>query len=238
MLRLPQRWRSAEDARLAVASQLKTRHFLRLHAFLLFCWTFGIAYIVSKGAFHLGIQTLSVRYVLSCVVGYLAFLLGVRIWLSYVDAANDNIASDLDGGDVVDAVDLTSDVASSAVDMVGGLGDGLDGAGEGCLPILLIGFAALAAVLLVWMMGPELLIEVAFEAVLAGSLVGAMRLGREPDWLWLALRKTIWIFLVVLCAMLLFGRYAQRHYPEAATTAQVVHLMLHGEAVGAGADKQ
>lgn len=51
MLHLPARWRSAGQARVIVANQLKARHFLRLHAFMLFGWTFGIAYLMSQLAF-------------------------------------------------------------------------------------------------------------------------------------------------------------------------------------------
>lgn len=238
MLRLPARWRSAGQARLIVANQLKARHFLRLHAFMLFGWTFGIAYLMSQLAFASGIPTLSERYLLTGTTGYLAFLLGVRIWLWYVDAMNERSGTEINGADALDIVDVTSDVASVAADgvgdVIGGIGEGIGSAGEGCLPILLVGLAALVAVLLVWLFGPELLIEIAFEAVLAGSLVGTMRLGREPDWLSAAFRKTILIFLGILFAMLVFGRYAQKRYPQATTTRQVMHHIMHRDSRESG----
>ena len=185
---------------------------------------------------------MSMRYMLSDVVAYLAFLLGMRIWLWHVGAMDDHSASELDAGDVLDIVDLTTNVAGeiagSADGALGGLSDGIGAAsGEGCLPVLLIGLLVIVIALVVALAGPELLIEVAFEAVLAGSLVGAMRLGREPDWLWAVFRKTIWIFLAILFAMLLFGKYAHKSYPRATTTKQVIHLMLGHNDVGSSQEK-
>lgn len=46
MLHLPDRWRSAAQARNAVARQLMERHFLRLHALALFAWTMAIGYLM------------------------------------------------------------------------------------------------------------------------------------------------------------------------------------------------
>jgi hypothetical protein len=238
MLRLPMRWRSPEWARNVIASQLKEQHFLRMHALALFAWTFGAGYLVSRLALGAGMTSLPTRYALTCMSGYLAFLLGVRIWLWHVGATDELSQRELGAGDVVNALDAASDLASLSADAISGAGDAVGGgvadgvgaaAGDGFLPILLIGLLVLALALIVGLIGPELLIEIAFEAVLAGSLVGAMRLGREPDWLWTACRKTLWIFFGILFVMLLFGRYAQKHYPNATTTRQVIHEMLqHG----------
>lgn len=214
-----------------MANHLKARHFLRLHAFLLFVWTFGSAYMISRMLFAAGVETMSTRYALSSTAGYLVFLLGVRIWLWHVGAVHENGHAGLDAGDAVDIVDLASDlpldaVAEGAGEAISGLGESLGAAaGEGCIPVLVIGLLAIAVALLFALAGPELLIECAFEAVLAGSLVAAMRLGREPDWLWTVFRKTIWIFLVIALAMILFGKYAQKHYPKANTMKQVIQQM-------------
>lgn len=38
--------------------------------------------------------------------------------------------------------------------------------------------------------------------------------------------------------MLLFGKYAQKHYPQANTTKQVIHQMMVGESSAANQKKQ
>ena len=230
MLHLPDRWRNAAHAKNAVAKQLKERHFLRMHALVLFAWTMTVGYLMSKLTFSTGMQSLPARYFITGITAYLGFLLGVRLWLWFVDAAQDRNRTELDAGDMLDLVEAPFDIADistgSSADVLGGLGDGLGAAAEGCVPILIIGLIAIIAALLFVLIGPELLIEIAFEAVLAGSLVSTMRLGREPDWLWTAFRKTIWIFLIIMLFMMGFGKYAQKHYPEAKTTKQVIQKIL------------
>lgn len=232
MLRLPPHWRSADQARNAVARQLKERYFLRAHALALFAWTMGIGFLMSKLTFASGMQSLPARYFLTGITAYLGFLLGVRLWLWFVDASKDRGSDKLDAGDTLDLVDMSLELgdsaAGSSADVLGGLGEGIGAAaGEGCLPVLFIGLLALVAALLFSFIGPELLIEMAFEAVLAGSLVSTMRLGREPDWLWAALRKTIGTFLIIMLLMMGFGKYAQKNHPEAKTTKQVFQQILH-----------
>jgi hypothetical protein len=231
MLSLPPRWRTAAQARNAIARQLKERHFLRLHALALFAWTMGIGFLMSKLAFASGIQTLLARYLITGITAYLGFLLGVRLWLWFIDAVMDKNRSKPDAGDMIDLVEVQLDIADMATgssgETLGGLGEGIGAAaGEGCVPILILGLLAIIAALLFSLIGPELLIEIAFEAVLAGSLVSTMRLGREPDWLWTVFRKTIWTFLIIMVLMMGFAKYAQKHYPEAKTTKQVIQQIL------------
>jgi hypothetical protein len=231
MLNLPPRWRTAAQARNAIAKQLQERHFLRLHALALFAWTMGIGYLMSKLAFATGIQTLPARYLITGITAYLGFLLGVRLWLWFVDAVMDRSRDEPGAGDLLDVVEVQLDIADmasgSSGEVLGGLGEGIGAAaGEGCVPILILGLLAIVATLLFALIGPELLIEVAFEAVLAGSLVSTMRLGHEPDWLWTVFRKTIWTFLIIMVLMMGFGKYAQKHYPEAKTTKQVIQQIL------------
>jgi len=220
MLRLPKRWNSAEQARNAVASQLRARFFLRLHAFALFAWTVGVAYAASKMAFALGVPTFTERYMLSGTIGYLAFLLGVRIWLWHINVpSEDNVSL------VVDRNDGAIEIPNIG-DVINVIGEGASATGEGCLPIILLTLVTIIFAIFVAMFGPEFLIEVAFEAVLAGSLISAIRLGREPDWLATTCRKTIWIFAIVMLAMAAFGHFAQKNYPQATTARQVIHQMM------------
>jgi hypothetical protein len=277
MLNLPVRWRTPWHARAAIANQLKTRHFLRIHALLLFLWTFGVGYLVSASLLAIGYDKLWERYGLTAAVAYLSFLFGVRIWLTYVGAIHERLGNDLGsdfnidflgsgnssgggnlpvykgGGGTFDGAGASAnfDGAStsleiplmetneSANNLLSGVDD-LSGAdiGDGFVPVLLIGLVLLVAALLFALIGPEFLIEVAFESVLAGSLVSAMRLGREPDWMWAVVRKTAWIFLLVLLVVVMFGKYAQKHYPEAKTFKEVMHHIMPHDASTTNKKKQ
>ncbi|MBS0308368.1 MAG: hypothetical protein JSS58_05290 [Proteobacteria bacterium] len=263
MLTLPKRWRNPLQARNAIAGQLRTRYFLRVHAFLLFAWTFGLSWLLAKFLLFIGHGTLWQRYAITCIAGYLLFLLGMRIWLSYVGAVRDSFGDSIGNVDLLD-VDLPAGSGGGSPGWSGGGGsfDGggasadvevggaamhhaadsggklLDGLGEigdvgdadGCLPVLVIGLVILLLGLLFVLFGPELLIEVAFEAVLAASLVSAVRLGRSPDWMSVVLKKTAWLFLLALCLMVWFGKYAEKHYPQAQSVRQLLQVMTTGDA--------
>lgn len=253
MLTLPKRWRYPFQARTAVASQLRSCYFLRVHAFLLFVWTFGLSWLVAKLLLLMGHGNLWQRYAITCVAGYLLFLLGMRIWLSYVGAIRDSFGNaDFSGADLpsgsgggtpgwnggggsFDGGGASADfeVGGAAIDhateggskLLDGIGD-VGGDADGCLPILVIGLVVVLLGLLFILFGPELLIEVAFEAVLAGSLVSAVRLGRTPDWIWVVVKKTAWLFILALCLMVWFGKYAEKHYPQAQSVRQLLHIIM------------
>jgi hypothetical protein len=230
MIQLPSRWRSESNARRQITHQLRTRHMLRLHSFMLFLWTMLIAVAAARIAFSFGCQSLILRYMITCTVGYAAFVCGVAIWLRHVETIESMRIRDAFEAAPIDAGQMLAEVAEGAIEssgeIVGALGEGLGAAaGEGCIPILIIGALVAIGAILVGSLGPELLIDIAFEAMLAGSLVGFMRLGREPDWLLRLIKKTIVAFLLITGAMLMFGRYAHQHYPEAKTTREVFRQM-------------
>ncbi|HEY8024658.1 MAG TPA: hypothetical protein VIF60_08845 [Burkholderiaceae bacterium] len=229
MIQLPGRWRSESNARKLVAAQLNARHTLRVHALILFLWTLLIAVATARAAYSIGITSLVSRYFITCLAGYGGFICGVALWLRYVNATEGMRNRDLMESDplylgriAIDGVEVAADASG---EIVGALGEGFLTGGEGCLPFLVIGGVAIICTLLFVFLGPELLIDIAFEAVLAASLVGFMRLGREPDWLLRLVKKTIGIFLLVLVAMVVFGKYAHKHYPQATTTREVLQLM-------------
>jgi len=197
---------------------------------MLFIWTMLIAVAAARMAYSIGCESLILRYTVSCIAGYAAFVCGIAIWLRHVDAIDGLRARDLfqsapgDAGELV--VDGVEGVVESSGEIIGALGEGMGAAaGEGCLPLLIVAVLLAIGAVLLSFLGPELLIDIAFEAILAGSLVSFMRLGREPDWLLRLIKKTLVVFLLITGAMLMFGRYAQKHYPEAKTTREVFRLM-------------
>lgn len=231
MLRFRQRWRNALEARRAVSATLTARHSLRLHSLVLFFWTIFAGTLVSHLLHGLGMASLSERYVLACAASYGAFLFGVRVWLWHVDALPDEQESAVDAADLPNLIEMGIDGAELAGEAIGDAGEASAAVvGEGGVAALALIVLALAATVIILLTGPELLIDVAFEAVLAGSLIGTIRLGYEPDWFLRVLARTWWIFLLAAILMAGFGRYAHRHYPEAATLAEILTAMRpHGK---------
>jgi hypothetical protein len=231
MLRFTQRWRDAQEARKAVSATLTARHSLRLHSFVLFFWTVFAGTMLSHLLHGLGMFALAERYALACVASYVAFLLGVRVWLWHVEALPENQECAGSPIDLPDALELGVDGAELAGGAVEGVGETATATvGEGGVAALALVALALAATVVILLLGPEMLIDVAFEAILAGSLIGAIRLGREPDWFLRVLAKTWWVFLLAAILMVGFGKYAQRHYPDATTLAEVLSQALaHGK---------
>ncbi|MBV8633761.1 MAG: hypothetical protein JO002_04665 [Burkholderiaceae bacterium] len=226
MLKFALKWRDARQARQALSAMLKTRHSLRLHSFLLFAWTIFAGTLVSHLLLSLGMATLAERYALACAAGYGAFLFGMRVWLWHIEALPEDHESAIDAGDVPDVIELGLDGVEMAGNAVEGVGEGAAAAvGEGGVAVLALVGLALAATVLVLLLGPEMLIDVAFEAILAGSLIGAMRLGHEPDWFLRVLAKTWWVFLLAALLMVGLGNYAHRHYPYATTLSEVLVQM-------------
>jgi hypothetical protein len=67
------------------ASRL-TKFYLRFHIALLILWSFCVGALTTKLLLLLGIHSMAVRYGLSLIVSYIAFFVGVRLWLAYVGA--------------------------------------------------------------------------------------------------------------------------------------------------------
>lgn len=84
------------------------------------------------------------------------------------------------------------------------------------LAVLLVAVVFATSGYLIWM-GPDILAEAAFGALLAGGL--AKRTKRETAVGWIAgvVKKTWWPFAVVLVTAIGFAAYAAKHFPEAQT---------------------
>ncbi len=59
---------------------LQSRHWLRLHAFCIGVVTLALMLLTSAGLRHVGVTHLAARYALALSVGYVAYLLLVRMW--------------------------------------------------------------------------------------------------------------------------------------------------------------
>lgn len=120
--------------------------------------------------------------------------------------------------------------ASSGSGAKGALG-GLGGAFDGDALVLL----ALAALLVLVVfatsgylifIGPDILSEAAFGALLAGGLAKPTRQQTAAGWIAGVVRKTWWPFALVLAAATAFAWYAAVHYPQATTFKEAFRLAL------------
>lgn len=252
-----------------ILRELTRRFLLRFHIALILIWTFCAGLLATKLLLWAGSDSMLVRYPLAVVVSYLAFLLGVRLWLEYVDLGRHLRRDEGDYWDVptdfptgigrssgrgvepfqpgggnfggggagarfeVEGAALPADAGAVAESTAGAPGAAAEGAwlgaaaGEGCLPVLIgaliLGALALVAGAGAWVVAetPAILVEAAFEALLAGGLIRARRRIEDADWLGAVFRATWLPFVIALIAAVAFGIAAQHYKPQARTVFDV-----------------
>ena len=87
------------------------------------------------------------------------------------------------------------------------------------LAILLVAVVFVTSGYLIWM-GPDILAEAAFGALLAGGLAKRTKNETAVGWIAGVVKKTWWPFAVVLVVAFFLASYAQQHYPAAHTLKQ------------------
>ncbi len=90
-------------ARRAFARRMTAQFFLRFHVTLILLWAALIGLLTTKLMLLAGFEQLAPRYVAATVAAYLAFLLGVRIWLAYVRAVLNRERGSFDSVDLGNA---------------------------------------------------------------------------------------------------------------------------------------
>lgn len=234
---------------------LSRRFLLQFHTAILIAWTFCVGLLTTKLLWWLELDAMWLRYTLAILVAYAAFLLGVRVWLAYIGLGRHVRRRDPDdvprvdlpssGGGAPDryrsgeigppeplgeiTAEASGNLAESAFE---GLGEAAGAAGEGCLPVLAAG-AVLAILAGVFSLGayvvseaPLVLVEAAFEAMLAGGLLRSRRWASEADWLGAVLGYTWKTLVFVLAVAWAFALAAAHFLPEARTLAQVFATLL------------
>jgi hypothetical protein len=94
---------------------MANRFFLRFHMTVILGLTFLAGLGVTKLFLDAGNTNLAARYGTAVAVSYLVFLLLLKAWLWYID----DRASEVDAGDVADAVDIGTDIASEFLQSAG-----------------------------------------------------------------------------------------------------------------------
>lgn len=172
-------------ARLSSKSQLAhwiaRRFFARFHLTLILAFAFAVGLLTTKGFLALGLDTMHWRWPLALATAYLAFLLGIRLWLGYVGLGryiDDTPDLDLPVGDLLDGARAT--------------GDRLPTGGSFDLPALaeaggtLAGAAPVAILLPPWRRGRHLLQAMDCSPVLSCPTWRCRMWMRVsfPSWLW------------------------------------------------------
>ena len=91
------------------------------------------------------------------------------------------------------------------------------------LALLLVAVVFATSGYLIWM-GPDILAEAAFGALLAGGLARRTKNETAAGWIAGVVKKTWWPFAVVLVVAVILAGYAQKHYPAAQTLKQAFAL--------------
>jgi hypothetical protein len=133
-----------------------------------------------------------------------------------IDAAGVSAPTGSDGG-------IFSGVGGKVGDVVGDIGGGDDGCLIAFAIMIVVGLIALAigGAFFVISMGPEILIDAAFNAMLAGGLVKAGEKVSDPDWVGSVIKAT-WIPLIIVLVMAwVFAGMAAVLTPKAHTFGEV-----------------
>lgn len=118
-------WRSVRmQPRHHLADSLQQRYSLRLHGFLIGGFTLLIMWCTSHVQMLLGMETLALRYFITLSVGYIGYLLVLRMWAARLVQREDD-GSDGGAGDAVEAAGDVADMALDAVSWRGGSGQGM-----------------------------------------------------------------------------------------------------------------
>jgi hypothetical protein len=223
---------------------LERRHYPRL-AMCAVLTLGGVAgFLTSAGLLAAGWQSMGWRYGVAALVGYVAFLLGLRVWLAFHGARRptlDQVADLPDaptgpesapdfhfggggfsGGGAGASLEAASvgEAAASVADAPAAAAEALGALEEGAaivLPVLAIAFivAGLAGVVMVLVGAPGLLAELLLDGVIAGAAYRRLRHVPTRHWLHGALRRTWKPMLALTVTIVLAGLAAQWLVPSA-----------------------
>jgi uncharacterized membrane protein YgcG len=210
----------------------------------------GLAgFVASILLLSMGVEEMWQRYPLAIGTAYLVFLLQLWIWMHVRDvsdgidswdggsAGGSGHAGDLHGGggdfggggasggwDAGDAspFDAVGDTTANAL--------GTAAEGEGCVIVLVAALALLllgsllAAAIYVVSGAPLLMAELLVDAALSFGLYRNLRRQERGFWLFTALRRTGWLFLLVAAMAGLVGAGLAKYAPGANTLGQAIDI--------------
>ena len=91
-------WRSVRLLESRLERELRQRHWLRLHGILIGSFVLGVMWLASYSLMRMGSSSLALRYFVTLGLGYLAYLLVLRLWAEALvtrSGGNFDVDSDL-----------------------------------------------------------------------------------------------------------------------------------------------
>ena len=201
--------------------------------------TGGAGFLTSFTLLHSGFDAMGPRYLVSCLVAYMAFLLLLWLWLK----------SQL--SELVDSMDALGSPGSSAHGDVRGGGGHFGGGGasgtfdtpadhgivddavsavasaeELAIPVVvvIVGIAVLASTLFVVYSAPVLFAELLLDSLLAAGLYRRLRKINHSHWLQTAVQRTVWPFVLTALSLTVAG-WAMSHFaPNAHSMGEAIRI--------------
>lgn len=219
---------------------------------LLVTITGASGFVTSFLLFHAGLHEMSLRYLLACIVAYMAFLLLLWLWLrtkaedyaDIPDAANalptpghgsaegagyEGKGGEFGGGGANASFDdAPASVASETSASDGVVGEALNGAAaadELAIPLfvlMLLGALILSSLYVVYS-APVLFAELLLDGMLTAGLYRRLKVIGGRHWLETALRRTFWPFVLTALVSFVTGWAAQLYTPGADSIGAVLH---------------
>lgn len=123
---------SDASARKRLAGWLEKRFLVRFHVLLILAFSFAVGLLTTRALLHVGLETMHWRWPLALLAAYGAFLLGLRVWLSYVGLGrylDDRSSLELDLPDV--GFSSSGGGSGGVTGGSGWIGDAIESAGGG-----------------------------------------------------------------------------------------------------------
>lgn len=231
-----------------ITRHLRSRHLLWLHGWVMGLLTLGVMWLATAALRHGGVQSLAVRYAAVLGVGYLVYLLLLRLWAQALLRGENPLDGGVDlspngpsgggachadgGGAHIELPDGAGDAGSALGDVASGALEAAGAADEGAIvviPVLAVFAAVVAALLgagclLLAYFGTEALLAASVELAFAYAVARtAVRVERE-GWLLAAIRLTWKPLLGALVSAVLLGALVDHFAPQAHTLPEAVRL--------------
>ncbi len=225
-----------QQARHRVLGRLRARlerdHYPRLALCAVLALGGLAGFLTSAGLLAAGLRAMAWRYGLAAVVGYGAFLGGLRLWLALHGRRRPGLEDTVDASDLLSGPRAGPGAASEAdaESRVGG-GGGFTGGGadvadaataldEGAtvvIPVVVVAciVVGLVGVVTVVIGAPALLAELLLDGVIAGAAYRRLRRVPVRHWLHGAVRRTWKPMLALGASLVLAGLVAQWLTPTA-----------------------
>jgi hypothetical protein len=187
--------------------------------------TGACGFLFSFILLRLGLETMWIRYPVAVGLAYLVFFLLLRLWLVFGGVP-------LSGSDVLDAADVSLDIASTVGEVGSGTAEGASASDAASAldaaefwPLVAIAglLGGIIACLYVIYTAPSLLAEVVVDGALVSALYSRLKKGECPHWVYGAIRRT-WVPALVAAIFFGVAGFAlAKAVPGAHSIGEVIH---------------